>query len=200
MTDASKPDITQSLLPVTRRELLTSGTLGMTALTLGVTEGAGLLTTESHAADALSPPEHNPASEYVFSIVATIDAAMTVGETATGTVRAIPITGGTVEGEGISGRVVPGGADWQLSRSDGVTEIEATYAIELDGDTLVKVVNRGIIAPPDVQGEPAYFRTNIRFAAPVGKYEWLNQAIFLCSAGLHPTQQGAVLVEVFRLV
>lgn len=147
-----------------------------------------------------SPPEHSPTSEHVFNIVATIDGPMTVGETSTGTVRAIPITGGSVTGENIEGRVIPGGADWQLTRADGVTEIEATYAIELDEDTLVKVVNSGIIVPPTEQGEDAYFRTQIRFMAPQGNYAWLNEAIFLCRAGLHPVQEGAVLVEVFRLV
>ena len=146
-----------------------------------------------------SPPTVNPSTEYVFTILATISDAMTVGPTARGQIRAIPITGGEVEGEKIRGRVVPGGADWQRSRDDGITEIEATYAIELDDKTLVKVVNRGIIdsqSPPDNR----YFRTAVRFEAPNGPHQWLNEAIFLCKAGLHPTRERTVQVEVFRLV
>ena len=171
---------------------------------LGLGATSTLLAADSNGdpamAQALSPPEYNPSSEYVFSITATIAGAMTVGETVTGQVRAIPITGGVVEGDNIKGVVIPGGADWQRTRNDGVTEIEATYAIELGGNTLVKVVNRGIIARAGQASEAPYFRTRIMFTAPQGEYDWLNKSIFLCHAGLHPTVASAVLVEVFRLV
>ena len=185
-----------------RRHLLKQAGLGMTVAGLGMQFNNGVKSAQAAESSpvASAPPEHAPTSEPVFEIIATIGGAMTVGETSTGTVRAIPITGGTVKGEGISGRVVPGGADWQRTRADSVTEIEATYAIELDGGALVKVVNSGIIVPPAEQGEAPYFRTHIRFTAPQGDYAWLNEAIFLCRAGLHPSQDNAVLVEVFRLV
>lgn len=174
----------------------------------GVVMGGSLLATAAQAqAPAASipqvgnpsPPTVNPSTEYVFTIYATISGAMTVGPTTRGQIRAIPITGGEVEGEKIRGRVVPGGADWQRSRDDGITEIEATYAIELEDKTLVKVVNRGLIdgqSPPDNR----YFRTAVRFEAPNGPHQWLNEALFLCKAGLHPTRANTVQVEVFKLV
>lgn len=180
--------------------------------TTGLAAGAALLgsnTSEVKAAEferqeISGPPEHNPSSEYVFSITATIAGAMTVGDTVTGQVRAIPITGGTVEGENFSGVVVPGGADWQRTRKDGVTEIEATYAIQLEGgsgnQTLVKVVNRGLIVFPQQPGNEAYFRTRIMFTAPEGEFDWMNKAVFLCRAGIHPSMENAVLIDVFRLV
>jgi len=150
------------------------------------------------------PPAHNPSSEYVFSITAEISGALTVGETTTGQVRAIPITGGSVDGENFSGIVVPGGADWQQTRKDNVTEIEAIYMIQLQGEsgeqTFVKVVNRGLIVPPEQPGGAAYFRTRIMFTAPQGEFAWMNEAIFLSRVGLHPDVDSAVLVEVFRLV
>lgn len=151
------------------------------------------------AAPAAGPPEYNPATEFVFTIFATIADVLTVGETATGQVRAIPITGGEVVGESIKGRVVPGGADWQRTRSDGVTELEATYALELSDRTLVKVVNRGIIVPSE-SGAANYFRTAIEFVAPAGKWQWLNESIFLCTAGLVQDRPGTVQVDVFKLV
>lgn len=150
------------------------------------------------ALDGVTPPTHNPASDYVFTIRATIAEAMTVGATARGSIRAIPITGGTVEGDRLRGRVVPGGADWQRTRDDGVTELEATYAIELDDQTLVKVVNRGIIAA-QTEGE-RYFRTAVQFTAPAGPHAWLNEALFLCRAGLDPERTDTVVVEVYKLV
>ena len=163
----------------------------------------GFLVDGARAAEAdakvPSPPTHNPSTQFAFTIFATISDAMPVGDTATGQIRAIPITGGEVTGEGIAGRVVPGGADWQRTRSDGVTELEATYAIEMSDRTVIKVVNRGIIVPP-ATGGTAYFRTAVEFTAPNGKWQWLNEAIFLCTAGLAEDRPGTVRVDVFKLI
>lgn len=92
--------------------------------------------------------------------------------------RFIPITGGRVSGE-YSGVVVPGGADWQIIWPDGRLDLEARYALEIDGHGLVEVLSQGVRhGPPDVlaalgRGEPVdpslyYFRTSMRFrtAAP----------------------------------
>jgi len=148
--------------------------------------------------DGRTAPTHNPSTEYVFTIRATIDSPLTVGPTAQGSIRAIPITGGEVSGDTIRGRVVPGGADWQRIRDDGVTELEASYAIELEDGSLVKVLNGGIIAPQP-EGEP-YFRTTVQFTAPDGPHTWLNEALFLCRAGLDPERENTVLIEVYKLV
>lgn len=175
------------------------GTSRRALLQGGLVVAGGFLIAPAKSAEPPAAPAHNPSTQFAFTIFATIEGVLTVGETATGQVRAIPITGGEVVGEGIAGRVVPGGADWQRTRSDGVTEIEATYAIELSDKTVVKVINRGIIVPPANGGE-SYFRTAIEFAAPVGKWQWLNEAIYLCTAGLMPDRPGTVRVDVFKLV
>jgi hypothetical protein len=39
--------------------------------------------------------------------------------------RILNILGGTFEGPKLKEELVPGGADWQLSRQDGFTDIEA---------------------------------------------------------------------------
>jgi hypothetical protein len=146
------------------------------------------------------PPTHNPDAEFVFSIFATIAGTLTVGETATGQIRAIPITGGEVVGESLNGRVVPGGADWQRTRADGVTELEATYAIEAADGTLIKVVNRGLLVPQGGTDGADYFRTVVSFTAPRGTHDWLNEAIFLCSAGLDPEREQTVQIDVYKLI
>jgi len=45
------------------------------------------------------------------------------GEVPGGRRRIIEILGGTFEGPNIRGRVLPGGADWQLVRPDGFAEL-----------------------------------------------------------------------------
>lgn len=165
----------------------------------GLMVAGGFIIGSAGAAEIPAPPAHNPAVEFAFSIFATIEGILAVGDTATGQIRAIPITGGEVVGKGIAGRVIPGGADWQRTRSDGVTEIEATYALELADKTLVKVVNRGLIVPA-APGSPAYFRTAVEFTAPNGVWQWFNEAIFLCSAGGAQGRPGTVQVDVYKLV
>jgi hypothetical protein len=159
----------------------------------------GFVVDTAAAAEAGGPPAHNPAVELVFTIFATIEGVLAVGETSTGQIRAIPITGGEIVGERFGGRVIPGGADWQRTRPDGVTEIEATYAIEASDGTLVKVVNRGLIVRAEGDA-PGYFRTAIEFTAPQGPHQWLNEAIFLCSAGGAEGRPGTVQVDVYKLI
>jgi hypothetical protein len=40
--------------------------------------------------------------------------------------------------------VIPGGADWQVVRDDGVGELVARYSIRTGDGTEITVVNRGI--------------------------------------------------------
>jgi hypothetical protein len=90
--------------------------------------------------------------------------------------------------------VLPGGADWQLDRPDGVTEINALYSMKTDDGAVIIVRNRGLI----VAGG-SYFRTIPEFEAPKGKHDWLNQSVFVGSVAGAP-QPGAVVVRVFRVV
>ena len=52
----------------------------------------------------------------VFTILAEIGPAQELGYTVAGPRRIIPITGGTFEGPGRRGTIVPGGWAWQLRR------------------------------------------------------------------------------------
>jgi hypothetical protein len=63
----------------------------------------------------------------LFTIDAALEAIMSLGRTPYGERRMVAITGGTVRGPKLSGRILPGGADWQLIRSDGVADISARY-------------------------------------------------------------------------
>jgi hypothetical protein len=104
--------------------------------------------------------------------------------------RIIPITGGTFEGPGLRGRVVPGGADWQIIRPDGVAELEARYTLETESGGLIYVVNRGIRhGPPEIlralrEGVPVdrsryYFRTAPVFETAVPELDRMMRSIFI---------------------
>src|SRR5690242_541638 len=66
-----------------------------------------------------------PGTELAVELFVAISPAVTVGASDYGTRRFIPITGGRFSGNGIKGEVMSGGADWQVSRGDGVTEVNA---------------------------------------------------------------------------
>jgi len=140
-------------------------------------------------------------TRYVFTITALIGSVTSAGEIGTGVRRIIPIHGGEVKGPGldglgVSGKVCPFGADFQIIRPNELIELEAKYAFETDDGATVYVENRGIrFGPVELlqklkRGEPVdpaliYFRTHPRFETGHEKYRWLMQHIFIGSAARH---------------
>ena len=74
-----------------------------------------------------------PDLQFLFEARGVLDAAVVVGETPVGLKRVVPILGGTFTGPEIRGTIVPGGADWQYVRADGVTVVEARYLLRTHG-------------------------------------------------------------------
>src|ERR1700729_2883651 len=83
-------------------------------------------------------------TKYVFTITANIGEVTSAGDIGTGVRRIIPITGGEVKGEGISGKVCAFGADFQIIRPNELIQLEARYAFETDDGAVVYVENKGI--------------------------------------------------------
>lgn len=126
----------------------------------------------------------------IFTIEATLAPMMNLGATPRGERRIIGITGGTVTGPKLQGRVLPGGADWQIVRPDGAAEIQARYTIETDGGARILVNSEGIRhGPPDVLAALArgdnvdpslyYFRTVMRFETSDPAVDWINRILAL---------------------
>jgi Protein of unknown function (DUF3237) len=150
----------------------------------------------------------SPQLEYVCELKVLVTAPMIVGETARGVRRVIPIAGGTFEGPKMKGEIVNGGADWQVVRKDGVAELEAHYTIKTDDGTYIYVKNVGLrVATPEIaakigRGEQVgpndyYFRAVPKFEAPAGKYDWLNNAIFICKGIRNPDN---VTIQVWKVL
>lgn len=134
-----------------------------------------------------------------------VGAIQEVGATARGIRKFVPILGGTFSGPEMEGVILPGGADWQLIRPDGVAEIEAHYTMMTSDGVGIYIVNQGYRhGPPDVmeklaRGEEVapdqyYFRTTPRFEVARGKYDWLARSVFVGTGERHRDQ---VLVRFF---
>ena len=150
------------------------------------------------AAAAQAPqPAETPQLVFAMQLRVTIGDAFTVGDTPQGRRVVIPITGGTFEGPRLKGRIVPGGADYQLVKADDSrTDLEAIYCIQTDDGSFIHVRNRGISATShDDQGKPShYFRTAPQFEAPAdSQHAWLNDAIFVCAPEWSADFQGVIL-------
>ena len=110
----------------------------------------------------------------LFNLRVDLAAPLDFGQTPVGHRRVINIVGGTFSGDGFTGVVLPGGADWQIIRSDGVAMLDARYTLRTDDGALVQVTSQGLRhGPPEViarlaRGEDVdpreyYFRTAMRF-------------------------------------
>lgn len=137
-------------------------------------------------------------TELVMELRVRISPPVQVGDSDAGHRQFIPITGGYFVGEGIRGTVLPGGADWQLQRADGVRELVAIYAIQTDDGATIMVENRGVVVPAESTGGEPYLRSAPTFHAPAGKYQWLNEGIFVGSVTVVP-DGDAVVIRVFRV-
>lgn len=138
----------------------------------------------------------------IFTIEAELDDIMRFGATPYGERRVIGIRGGSVSGTRLNGRILPGGADWQIIRTDGAADIRARYTIESSDGGLVLVNSEGLRhGPPDViaklgRGEAVdpslyYFRTIMRFETAQPSLAWMNKILAVA--------RGARLARAVRL-
>ena len=126
----------------------------------------------------------------IFTVHAELADILHFGRTPYGERRVIGILGGRVDGPKLQGRILPGGADWQILRSDGVADIEARYTIESDKGARILVSSEGLRhGPPEVMEKLArgenvdpkhyYFRTVMRFETAEPSVAWLNRILAL---------------------
>jgi hypothetical protein len=143
----------------------------------------------------------------VIHIEADLEAPQLFGKTPYGERRVINILGGTVSGPRVRGKILPGGADWQIVRPDGAADIFAKYTFRTDSGGLVLVTSAGLRhGPPEViarlaLGEPVdrslyYFRTCVRFETADPEADWLNRVLMIAVGGREKMKVKLDLYEV----
>jgi hypothetical protein len=116
-----------------------------------------------------------------------------IGAVAHGTRATAPIASGSFDGPRLRGRVLGGGSDWTLLRSDGVLELELRLTLETDDGALIHMTSFGLRhGPPEViaalgRGEAVdpsryYFRTAPRFETSALQYAFLNRLVAIAVA------------------
>ena len=148
-----------------------------------------------------------PTLELLYTSRIDIAPPLDVGSAPYGQRRVIGIIGGALSGPRLSGRILPGGADWQIARSDGIVEVDARYTLETDDGAFIYISNWGLRHGPaeiirrlgagdKVDASEYYFRTTPRFETGAPAYAWLNGVI---SVAVGERRADAVIITAYEV-
>ena len=150
-----------------------------------------------------------PSLEHLCDLAVTISAPVEVGQTPAGLRRMIPITGGTVTGPRVNGKVLVGGADFQLILGGGTqAHLDARYVIELDDGCRVFVHNTAlrvaslensqrIMNGQPVNPDEVYFRCQPKLEATTAEWAWLSESQFI---GVGRRAPDGVFMSFYRVL
>jgi len=149
-----------------------------------------------------------PSLQFLYTSVVEIGQPLEVGNSPLGQRRIIPITGGRFSGPKLSGRILPGGADWQVIRHDNVAEVDARYTLETHDGNLIHVSNKGLRHGPmevmarlakglEVEPNQYYFRTMPVFETGAPTLAWLNRIVAVASGERHADK---VIITVYEVL
>jgi Protein of unknown function (DUF3237) len=133
-----------------------------------------------------------PSLERAFDVAATLGPLEDHGMTRAGHRRVVPISGGQIRGV-FEAEILPGGADWQLVRSDGAIEIDTRYSARTAAGEYVHLRTSGVRSgPPEIlrallrgeQVDPSeyYFRVAVHLETSAPRLAFLERSIFVASA------------------
>ena len=128
--------------------------------------------------------------EHATSYLATLSEPEVIGPVAEGLRLNIYVTGATVDGPRMKGKVLPVGADWLTVRTDGVGVLDVRATIETDDGALIYTYYKGVAdlgpegyknflegAPPPADG--IELRTNPWFQTAHPNYQWMTRGLFV---------------------
>jgi hypothetical protein len=142
------------------------------------------------AADDVAPP----VLSLVWTGVVDIAAKQDLGLSPDGHRYIVPILGGTFAGgpgfDGLSGTVLPGGADRQLVDRHGFKTLDALYEMKTDDGAVLTIRNR-----VKIDEAAGYRQSVIGVVAPSGRFDWMNRRIFLGTMATARPEREAVIIR-----
>jgi hypothetical protein len=108
------------------------------------------------------------------------------------------VRSGSFQGPAANGVVLPGGADWMVTGTDGATRLDVRAMLRAEDGQLIGITYTGIRAgTPEVLARLAageavdpssyYMRTAVRFETAPGPLDWLNRVVAV-AVGQRPPQ------------
>jgi hypothetical protein len=143
---------------------------------------------------------------FIFQIV--VKPPSIVGATPGHDRRIGEISGGRFEGEGLRGRILSGGSDWQSLRADGATTLNVRLVMQADDGDLIAMTYLGVRHGPKevldriARGEKVnpseyYMRATPYFETASQKYGWLNRVV---SVAYGHRVAGGAIYQVFEIL
>lgn len=110
--------------------------------------------------------------------------------------QVIPIIGGAFTGKKIHGKVVPGGADWNTTHSNGISHVFAKYLLETDDGEFIAIENEGLLGT----GSETRIKTKPVFRADTtGQYSHLNHGVYVGELMSTPDATNSVDIVIYKL-
>ena len=147
--------------------------------------------------------------EYVTSYIATLSEPEVIGPVAEGLRLNVYVTGGTVDGPKMKGKILPVGADWLTIRTDGVGVLDVRATVLTDDGALVYIYYKGVMdlgpdgyknflegAPPPPEG--IVLRTNPWFQTVHPDYLWMTRGLFV-EVGKAYLDRGEVCYDIYHV-
>jgi hypothetical protein len=117
-------------------------------------------------------------------------ATLDIGSTPQGTLTIFPVTG-SFEGERLRGKVLAGGGDWVVARSDGTFTLDLRVTLETDDGGLIHLTFTGVRDDAN-----HYFRTVPRFETAAPKYAFLNRLLAVGIGEIRPDGPVHIIEEI----
>jgi hypothetical protein len=109
-------------------------------------------------------------SRLLMTLQVVVPPPLKLGAVPHGTRVIAPIASGTFEGPRLRGKVLPGGADWTLLRSDGVLELDLRITLETEDDALISMTSFGFRhGPPECWPRSREASPSIRRSTTFGR-------------------------------
>jgi hypothetical protein len=139
------------------------------------------------AFDALPETLKSVRTRPLFVLRLEVKSMQLIGTTPTGFRRVGVVTGGSFEGDRLSGVVLEGGSDWQFVRSDAVT-LDVRLVLKTQDGSLITMMYKGfrhgsaaVLARIDkgeaVEPSEYYFRSSAAFDTAAPAFDWLNRIV-----------------------
>lgn len=150
----------------------------------------------------MTPPE----LKYFASLEIEVSEPQDIGHSIYGQRRIVPITGGSIRGDGWQGKILAGGADFQVIVTPRMMHLDARYAIETDEGERIFIQNSAIrVASEEVTqnikyGIPVdpndvYFRCTPKFETASERFQWITERLFVGIGVRKPTRVELQLFE-----
>ena len=138
-----------------------------------------------------------PGLSLIWTAIVDIEPRKDLGSSPKGHRYMVPITGGRFFAgpgiKGLSGRVLPGGADRQLVDQTGFKTLDALYEMETDSGDILTIRNR--VKIDETLGPDPYKLSVIEATAPAGPLEWMNRRVFVGTLETARPDREAVIIR-----